>query len=625
MQNKSKKMTDEALRRQRHRGVILRDYLRKSGDRDYDPDAALLRSFSDLFPRFTGHMVGQRSLEYALLLLRSDDRTYGTDDAGEANRILRKILEYQDLRSGSDTYGNFFWMTHWDRVKDANAVSFLCSGLVHAYLAFPDKLREETKSALERSFPAMLKGIRGHKVRWQYTNIFFLNLGGLVSLARVLNDPSAHAEAVEDFNTWLENTSGDGFHEFNSPAYTPVTLFGLEAAWANTNDKIFRDRLRRAMDIIAYQLALNLCPNGFLGGALSRAYPDNILRDARMGYAHIKFGTPYPLLADGTQKVMGVNQTIFDYVPPESVRKLALAKAEYAEIHDQCVSINSRRTHVMTPKYSLASQCMDSVGGHSPPPYILMVRHTAESRYIVPFLPDESFLHQPCAAFHCRQAGARIVGRLHYDLAVWRTNLKNADKMDQRDKFMADPTFICEPRLLFGFRDQIRGVRVGNVDWGGDDIQLLPGQSVAVSYGDLYVGVVAMLLESSGRPAAGHARLFYGVDERLRLCLRIFGGPGLRRQDNPLDALVFFEVKVPAAGDSLASYAGELAGWQLSRSGKGKKSSFAARHADGTKLAYPYGAGDSNPIGRALHLSPGLKLQPGDLAKLVNGTKPMPF
>ena len=82
-------------------------------------------------------------------------------DAGEANRILRKILEYQDLRPGSETCGNFFWMTHWTRVKDKNAVSFLCSKLVYAYLHFPDKLEPDTRSALEHAFPAMLQRIPG--------------------------------------------------------------------------------------------------------------------------------------------------------------------------------------------------------------------------------------------------------------------------------------------------------------------------------------------------------------------------------------------------------------------------------------------------------------------------------
>ncbi|MBI2951936.1 hypothetical protein HYY27_07575, partial [bacterium] len=62
---------DLALRRQRQRGVELRNRLRLIGDREYDPDAALIRRFSPFFPRFTGHTVGQQSLEYALLLLHS--------------------------------------------------------------------------------------------------------------------------------------------------------------------------------------------------------------------------------------------------------------------------------------------------------------------------------------------------------------------------------------------------------------------------------------------------------------------------------------------------------------------------------------------------------------------------
>ena len=220
-------VADTELRKQHQRDAILRDRMRKAFDMAYDTDAALIVRWNPFFPRFNGHTVAQQSLDYAILLLLSDDRTYGTDDAGEANRIIRRILDHQDLRPKSETFGNFFWMTHWDRVKDKNAVSFLTIGLVFTYVNFQDKLEDDTKAALERAFPNALLGIRDHKVRWQYTNIYFLNLGGLVGLARVLDDPSIHAEAVADFNTWIEGTSEDGFHEFNSPTYTPVTLSGM--------------------------------------------------------------------------------------------------------------------------------------------------------------------------------------------------------------------------------------------------------------------------------------------------------------------------------------------------------------------------------------------------------------
>ncbi len=605
----------DALRQQRQRGALLRERLRRLGDRAYDTDAALLTRWSSFFPRFSGHTVGQQSLEYAILLLHSDDRTYGSDDAGEANRIIRRILSYQDLRPGSPTYGNFFWMTHWDRVKDANAVSFLCAGLVYAYLTFPKKLQEETKAALERTFPEILKGIRGHKVRWQYTNIFFLNLGGLVSLTRVLDDPMIHAEAVADFDTWLAGTAEDGFHEFNSPTYTPVTLFGLEAAWTNTKDQEFRARLQRIMDIITYQMAVNLSPNGFLGGAAARAYQ----RDALTGmggsafYAHVKFGTPCPPL-DADTSITYANHTLFDYVPPESVRVLAHTKAPYAEIHDRGVSLASRRTHVITPSFSLASQCIERVGGHSPPSYILLVRNSRAPRPSVPFLPDESFTHQPCASFLSRQDGRRIVGRLHYDLVE-----------EQRAKFIEDPAFFCEPRVLFGRRDQIRAVRVGNVDWGGGDVRLLPGQSVAVSYGDLFLGVVVLLLDRAGQPARGRALLAYGEDGELRLHLRLHGGPDTGPEDEPLDALLYVEVQIAEEGRDLMAFADELGQWQLSQGVAGEQITFAAMHPSGVSLSYPRPEGVPDPLGDALHVSPQLTLFPGDLRALVNGHMPLPF
>ena len=608
-------METDPVRRQRQRGMFLRDPLRKLGDRVYDADASLLVRWNPFFPRFNGHTVGQQSLEYAILLLHSDDRTYGTDDAGEANRILRKILDYQDLRPGSDTYGNFFWMTHWDRVKDKNAVSFLCAGLVYAYLNFPDKLQDDTKAALERAFPEMLKGIRGHKVRWQYTNIFFLNLGGLVSLSRVLDDPSVHAEAVADFDTWLAGTAEDGFHEFNSPTYTPVTLFGIEAAWASTQDEAFRARLQRIMDVITYQMALNISTNGFLGGGAARSYQRDVLHGTGGSalYAHIKFGAPCPPIGEGAS-ITYANQTLFDYVPPEAARHLAHEKPEYTEIHDRGVSLDSRRTHVITPTYSLASQSLQRVGGHSPPSYILLVRNSTAPRPSVPFLPDESFTHQPCAAFLSRQSGNRIVGRLHYDLAE-----------EQRQKFLDDPTFTCEPRVLFGLKDQIKAVRIGNVDWGGGDVRLMPGQSVAVSYGDLHLGVVPVLLDRAGQPARGNALLTYGEDGELRLQLRLYGGPDLQPEDNPLDALLFAEVKAPDETDTLAAFADHLAGWRLSQQSDGETVSFSAAHADGASIAYPITDADADPIGNALHVSPGFTLRPGDLVKLVNGEKSLPI
>lgn len=597
---------DPALQAQRHRGLELRAQLRLLGDQQYDADYALLKRTSPFFPRFTGHTVGQQSLEYALLLLHSDDRLYGSDDAGEANRILRKILQYQDLAEGSKTFGNFVWMTHWDRVKDANAVSFLCPGLVYAYLNFPQKLTAETKAALERAFPLMLAGIRNHKVRWQYTNIYFLNLGSLVSLARALGDSSAHEEAVRDFEAWLENTSADGFHEFNSPTYTPVALFGLEAAWANTPDDRFREQLRRTMDILAHQLAANTFPNGFLGGGASRAYQRDVLWGTGWSaiYGQVKFGLPLPCPISRLESAntMYVNMTLFDYVPPEAVRRLSAEKPPMSVILDRVVSLKSRRTHVMTPQFSLSSQCTERVGGHSPAASILLVRHAPGLRRSVPFLPDESFSHQPCAAFQGRQAGATILGRL---------SLALRDK--DRAKFVDDPTYVCETRALLGPREDIREVRVGNVDWGGRDVRLLPGQAVSVSYGDLLFGVRPLALDQHGAPLRDRITLAYGEDGELRLKLRLHGGPGVQAADEPAEILVLVNVRVPAVGAALADYADWLAAWTI------EPNPLRATHPTEKPLASPYTLGDPDPLGDALHISPGLTLRPGELVKIVRG------
>jgi len=584
---------DAALREQRTRAIHLRHELRHVGDRFYDPDAALLRQFSPFFARFTGHSVAQNSLEYALLLLYFDDRIYGIDDAIEANRIIRRILEHQVLDRDAEWFGNFRWMTHWDRVKDRNAVSFLTPGLVHAYLRFPEKLEAETTSRLEAAFAPMLAGVRGHGASWSYTNIFMLNLGSLVGLSRVLDDGSAHAEAVACFDEWLANTSEDGFHEFNSPTYTAVSLFGLEAAWAMTPDPEFRVRLGRAMDVIWHQLALVTLPNGFVGGASARSYLDDILWGSGLTSegAHIKLGTRlrrHEGIRGEHPRMLPANSTLFDYVPPAGVRALA-AGWDRGEVEDRTVSLASRRSNVVRPGFSLGSQSFARCGGHSPPPYVVLVRDTDHPRCSVVAAPDETYSHRPCAIFGSRQRDGLVVGRLHYELPK-----------GERAKFEADPEFICEPRVLFGPRAEIAAVRVGNVDWAGAPVRLQPGQPIAVSYGELAVGVIALPVDADGQRADADMLLAFGDDDELRLHVVIFGGEHLAPEDEPVDVLLLVEAEMLGGPEDLLAWCERLAARELS--------------ADDT----------ADSPGDALHRSETLTLMPGDLARYVAGDLDLP-
>jgi len=604
---------DAALRAQRNRGVRLRHELRKVGDRFYDPDAALLRQFSEFFPRFTGHMAAQNSLEYALLLLYSDDRTYGIDDAIEANRIIRRILDQQVLDAGAESFGNFVWMTHWDRVKDRNAVSFLTPGLVHAYLAFPDKLEDETRSGLEAAFAPALAGIRGHGALWSYTNIFMLNLASLVGLSRVLDDASVHAEAVTRFDEWLANTSEDGFHEFNSPTYTAVSLFGLEAAWAMTPDSDFRARLGRTMDVVWHQVALNTLPNGFVGGASARSYLQDILwgTGVTSAYAHVKLGTPLRRSAveeADLPRLIRVNFTLFDYLPPRGVREL-VGPADRGEIEDRTVSLGSRRANVVHPGYSLASQSVARCGGHSPPPYVVLVRDSEHQRCSVVVAPDETYSHRPCASFASRQDGSRVVGRLHLEPAE-----------GQLEKHLADPEFVCEPRVLFGPREEIVAVRIGNVDWGGAPVRLQPGQPVALSYGELAVGVVAAPVDAAGEPAPAMLLLAYGDDGELRLHVRVFGGEDLTPEDEPIDILLLVEARMLGGPEDLLGWAEWLQSWELVPDGDG----VSARNPLDPDAALSTAADGADTLGGALHRSATLTLMPGDLTRYVAGELDLP-
>ncbi len=587
-----------ALEAQQDRAVRFQHMLRKLGDRFYHPPEALLRQWNEFFLRFNGYTVAQNSLEYALLLLYGDDRVYGIDDTLEANRIIRRILEHQVLDTSDQYFGNFLWMTHWDRVKDRNAVSFLAPGLCHAYMKFGEKLEAETKAALELAFEPMLAGVFGHGATWSYSNIWALNLGATVALARIIGEEAPHDRAVASFDEWVEHTSEGGMHEFNSPTYSPVTMSGLEFAWAYTPDEDFRARLGRALDYLNYQLAVNLFPTGFPAGAASRAYLRDLIRGNTNGmyWAHVKFGTPlrdFPVAEQNQARLVCANYSLHDYVPPAIAREVATSHREDT-ILDRTIPLNSRRTHVMRQHWSLASQTVPRVRGHSPSPFLLLVRDTDAERASVVIAPDETFTHRPCAGFDAVQEGGVVVGRLHCEPTD-----------EEREKAAADPEYICEPRVLFGRRDAITQVRVSNVDWGGAPVALEPGQAVAVAFDRLLVGLIAVPVD----PMDGRMLLSYGEDDELRLSIVMFAA-----EQDPVDVAVLVSVSEMGPDESMRALTDDLLRhWQIEYA----NGVVTARNERVSKTLSTADADDA--IGDALHISSAMTVMPGDLEAWIDG------
>jgi hypothetical protein len=619
-----------ALAAQRQRAKNVRARLLEFGRGFYDPNAALIRSYS------FGHVVAEASLQYALLLIdsvpptpqpRSDGSgdhreswwrgpdefaAWSWEEAGrlsEANRILRAILNNQDVEPASATFGNFKWRPHWATVKDLNAVSFLASGLAHAYMSAAERLDPTTRRALEERLPMVLAGVRRHKVPWQYTNIFFLNLSALVTVGRAIGDPSAEREARDDLRQWLEGTGQEGFHEFNSPTYTPLGLYALEAAWTYVNDAELRNTLQRTLDLFAYLVALNMLPNGFLGGAAARAYRFDALYGTGMSafYGHVKFGTP--LLPDDPQRIslLSANVALFDYVPPEPVRQLATHKPELLEVHDRLVRPDNRRAHFITSQYSIASQSAADLA-HPPPPYVVIVRNSGDLRRSIVLLADESFGYGAAPAFHSRQWGSTVVGRLRY---VRSSGVDGANR---------DEIGTHEPRLLLGLRSDIRDVRVNGVAWTGSAIRLRPGHSVAVSYGDVYLGILADTVGPDGKQVSRELTLEYGVDAELRVRFKLGGAPE-RPPDPPADLLLLIDAV--EGSTPFDDYVGWLGGWKLSSSGD--LTECTAANSAGRRLTSIFSQSDPDPLGAALHLSPYFRLSPGDLPLVISGSRPLPL
>ncbi|MFW6437939.1 MAG: hypothetical protein ACOCZ7_02900, partial [Armatimonadota bacterium] len=369
-----------------------------------------------------------------------------------------------------------------------------------------------------------------------------------------------------------------------------------------TPDADFRARLGRALDYLNYQLAVNLFPTGFPAGAASRAYLRDLIRGNTNGmyWAHVKFGTPlrdFPMAEQHQARLGCANYTLHDYVPPAIARQLATSHREDT-IGDRTIALNSRRTHVMRPRWSLASQTVPRVRGHSPSPYLLLVRDTGAERASVVIAPDETFTHRPCAGFDSAQDGGLVVGRLHCEPTD-----------EEREKAAADPEYICEPRVLFGRRDAVTEVRVGNVDWGGSRVAVQPGQAIAVAFEGLKVGLIALPVDAGGSPVDGRMLLSYGEDDELRLSVVMFGG-----EQEPVDVAILATVSEMTPDEDMREFAdGILRRWRIAYA-DGVVSAHNDRISKALSTADEDGASDD-----ALHTSASMTVMPGDLEAWIDG------
>lgn len=318
------------------------------GRQRYDESSGLIRYEH---PLGTGGHVAQESLEYAIALAETGG------DAETIRRIVQRTLDAQDRRPRSATYGNWFWMSQFEQVFDANAVSFMVPNYWHLLARHRTLLGEtlttRTLDALRLAGQALL----AHRCQWAYSNIFIKNITCKIQIGHLLDDVRMRDLAGYDFAEWLSYTTRFGITEFNSPTYSAVQIRALEAILeVPVDDHALHRQVRRLLDLYYTDLFLHYHPrSGLFAGTKSRHKGLDGTRD--MVHTLLYRQTGEPKLPGS---LYDVNYVLTDYLADPNVVALARDKPLPLAIDSEAPHNHMTRRVWMTRHFALSS----ASGGH---------------------------------------------------------------------------------------------------------------------------------------------------------------------------------------------------------------------------------------------------------------------
>lgn len=178
-----------------------------------------------------------------------------------------------DRDPASATRGNFKWRSGQPRVLDLNAVEFAAQlmGLMHRRHA--DRLTPEVRTRLEALMSEAIVGLRSHRVRVEYTNIFVMKAWGLIAIGEALQRAEVAAEGYARFDEWLRFTAHHGIGEYGAVTYYGIDLDSLALITRYAESRPARERALVAMRYLWTDVAANWwAPGDRLGGANARSY-----------------------------------------------------------------------------------------------------------------------------------------------------------------------------------------------------------------------------------------------------------------------------------------------------------------------------------------------------------------
>jgi hypothetical protein len=254
---------------------------------------------------------------------------YLGDNPAAAEALLQHMFKLQNMDAASPEFGMVPWQEGHPEIKDGNSVDFTMMPFAQIMRRFGDRLSPEFKQEAAPHLKAAIAGVRFRNAAVSYTNIFLMQATSLLLLGEAANDDSAVAEAVRQFDAWIDLTRQEGITEYDSPTYTPVQIGDLQIAYDNTSHAELKPRLKACLDYFWSDLAANYyAPHQSLSGPESRVY-DFLFGDKNIDQVYFLAGLrsaiPGETLLSDEARIWTDAATPGGYRPSQSILDLANA------------------------------------------------------------------------------------------------------------------------------------------------------------------------------------------------------------------------------------------------------------------------------------------------------------
>ena len=218
-----------------------------------------------------------------------------------------------------------------------DCADFHFSVMLHAYVAYGNKLSQEVKNAVEEAMLGFRYWIDepGDDVMWFFSENHALMFhtcqyiaGGIlpdkVFESSGLTGRELQKKAEGLFETWFHDFFEEFITEWNSPCYIPIDYLGLAVLYMHGNEKL-KASAKTAMDKLSHCMAM-FSFDGALMGTAGRTYErelKGVYSAGTTGFLHMLYNTDTTCRSD-----FALPTALSDYVPPEEYKKYVIKQTD---------------------------------------------------------------------------------------------------------------------------------------------------------------------------------------------------------------------------------------------------------------------------------------------------------